>query len=63
MNRQPNLLFVIVAASAVGKGTLINQMKKEGLWDTVIKFSTRDNRNEDDDVIKIVDEKILAREK
>ncbi len=44
MNRQLHYLFVLVAASAVGKSELINRIKSEELWKTVSKYSTRDNR-------------------
>ena len=48
-----NYLFVLVAASAVGKSVLINQLCKENLWQKADKYSTRDNRGIDDDVVKI----------
>ena len=57
-----NYLFVLVAASAVGKGTLVNQLCEEGLWNKANKYSTRDYRETDrslkDDIIPFDDEKI-----
>lgn len=51
-------LFILVAASAVGKSVLVNQLCEEGAWQKAKKYSTRDNRGEDDDVIKIDDNSI-----
>lgn len=48
-------LYILVAASAVGKSELLNQIKKENLWRSVPKYSTRDNRGESDDVVRIKD--------
>lgn len=53
-----NFLFILVAASSSGKGKLINTLIKEGQWKTVSKYSTRDNRGDDDDVVKISNENI-----
>jgi len=60
---QSNILFVLIAASSSGKGKLINTLKNQGKWLTVPKYSTRDNRGNDDDVVIIDDEKINIIEK
>jgi len=52
-NNQSNYLFVLVAASAVGKSVLVNKLCEEGLWGKASKYSTRDHRGSDDDVVKI----------
>jgi len=62
-NIQSNYLFVLVAASAVGKGTLVNKLCEEGLWNKANKYSTRDFRETDkpleiDDIIPFDTEKI-----
>jgi len=62
-NIQSNYLFVLVAASAVGKGTLVNKLCEEGLWNKANKYSTRDFRETDkpleiDDIIPFDAEKI-----
>jgi len=62
-NNQSYYLFVLVAASAVGKGTLVNTLCQEGLWGKANKYSTRDYRAstnpiEEDDIIKFDDERI-----
>jgi len=51
-NNQSNCLFVLVAASAVGKGTLVNKLCEEGLWNKANKYSTRDYREEKDKTIE-----------
>lgn len=61
--KHSNYLFVLVAASAVGKGTLVNKLCEEGLWSKANKYSTRDYRDtdkpiENDDIIPFDDEKI-----
>ena len=60
-----NYLFILVAASAVGKSILVNQICEEGLWQKAPKYSTRNNRDvgekKEDDVLKIDDEKIDER--
>ena len=53
-----NYLFVLVAASAVGKSVLVNKLCDEGLWLKANKYSTRDNRGQEDDVVKIDDQSI-----
>ena len=58
MDGDAHYLYILVAASAVGKSVLINQIKSEGLWKMVNKYSTRDNRGTDDDVIKINDDSV-----
>lgn len=58
-----NYLYVLVAASAVGKSVLIKQMCNEGLWKTIPKYSTRNNRGKDDDVVKITNNEIDIAEK
>ena len=45
--------YILVAASAVGKSALLQQMRKENLWVSVPKYSTRDVRSVDDDVVAI----------
>ena len=40
----PNFLYILVAASAVGKSELMRQMQQEKLWEGVPKYSTRDVR-------------------
>lgn len=54
-----NFLYILVAASATGKGVLLNQMTKEGFWIKAPKYSTRDNRGIDDDIISIDSKDIL----
>jgi len=57
---QSNYLFILVAASAVGKSVLVNKLCEEGLWQKAPKYSTRNNRDteekQDDDVLKIDDD-------
>jgi len=50
---EQNYLFILIAASAVGKSELINKMKNENLWSTVSKYSTRDYRGINDDIVLI----------
>jgi guanylate kinase len=59
-NNQSYYLFVLVAASAVGKSVLVNKMCEEGLWQKASKYSTRDYRGIDDDVVKIDEESIKS---
>jgi len=61
-NNKSNYLFVLVAASAVGKSVLVNKLCEEGLWSKASKYSTRDNRGSDDDVVKIDDYSIWETE-
>lgn len=63
VNLAQHYLYIIVAASAVGKSVLMNKIREEGLWNTVNKYSTRDHRGVGDDVVKIADENILEQEK
>ena len=56
ISSSPNNLYILVAASAVGKSELMRQMQKENLWEGVPKYSTRDVRYKDgeiDDVVEI----------
>ena len=62
MCEQPHYLFVLVAASAVGKSELINKLKSESLWKNISKYSTRDNRGVNDDVVKITDPATVEKE-
>jgi len=62
-NIQSNYLFILVAASAVGKGTLVNKLCEEGSWNKAKKYSTRDYRKTDnpleiDDIIPFDEEEI-----
>lgn len=52
-------LYILVAASAVGKSELMRQMQKEKLWEGVPKYSTRDVRYKDGEVddVKELDNK------
>lgn len=56
-------LYVLVAASAVGKSVLLHKMKEEKLWEPVNKYSTRDVRGPEDDVKKIDDNTITTSNK
>lgn len=60
MNTDKNnyYLFILVAASSSGKGKLINTLVSDNFWETVPKYSTRDNRGKDDDVVKIDDNSV-----
>ena len=55
----PYFLYIIVAASAVGKSELMRQIQKEKLWEGVPKYSTRDVRykNGEIDDVKELDNK------
>lgn len=46
----PYFLYILVAASAVGKSELMRQMQKEKLWEGVPKYSTRDVRYKDGEI-------------
>lgn len=52
-------MYILVAASAVGKSELMRQMQKEKLWEGVPKYSTRDVRYKDGEVddVKELDNK------
>lgn len=57
----PYFLYILVAASAVGKSELMRQMQRENLWEGVPKYSTRDVRYKDgeiDDVKELDDKQI-----
>lgn len=58
MNSQ-NYLYLLVAASAVGKSALLRKMRDESLWTPVPKYSTRDIRDGEDDDVKAIDNKSL----
>ena len=51
--KSQNYLYLLVAASAVGKSVLLRKMQEEKLWKSVPKFSTRDVRDDEDDVVPI----------
>lgn len=55
----PYFLYVLVAASAVGKSELMRQMQREKLWEGVPKYSTRDVRYKDGEIddVKELDNK------
>lgn len=55
----PYFLYILVAASAVGKSELMRQMQKEKLWEGVPKYSTRDVRYKDGEIddVKELDNK------
>lgn len=55
----PYYLYIIVAASAVGKSELMRQMQEKKLWEGVPKYSTRDVRykNGEIDDVKELDNK------
>lgn len=56
MTKVKNYLYILVAASAVGKSALMRQMVEEHFWLPVSKYSTRDVRYKDgevDDVVEI----------
>ena len=55
----PYFLYILVAASAVGKSELMRQMQKERLWEGVPKYSTRDVRYKDGEIddVKELDNK------
>lgn len=55
----PYFLYIIVAASAVGKSELMRQIQEEKLWESVPKYSTRDVRykNGEIDDVKELDNK------
>ena len=58
--------YIVVGASATGKGVLMEQLCKEGLWEKATKYSTRSYRGESDDIVKIGNDKLSkleAREK
>jgi len=59
MSEQLYYLYILVAVSTGGKGVLMNQIRSEGLWKSASKYSTRDHRDADDDVVKITDEAVL----
>lgn len=51
-----NFFYILVAPSAVGKSDLLRKMEKEGRWNSIAKYSTRDVRyknDEKDDVVSI----------
>ncbi len=57
----PYFLYILVAASAVGKSELMRQIQREKLWEGVPKYSTRDVRYKDgaiDDVKELDDKQI-----
>ena len=52
-------MYVLVAASAVGKSELMRQMQRDNLWEGVPKYSTRDVRYKDGEIddVKELDNK------
>ncbi len=54
-----NYLYLLVAASAVGKSALLRKMREENLWKAVPKYSTRDVRDGEDDDIVAIDDKLI----
>ena len=56
--KNSNHFYVIVGASATGKGSLINQLVKEKKWVRAKKYSTRDYRGADDDIVLFEDEEL-----
>ena len=51
----PHFLYILVAASAVGKSDLMRQMQKESLWKSVPKYSSRDVRYKDGEIDDVVE--------
>jgi guanylate kinase len=43
-------LFIIVGASATGKSEILKKFCKDGAWKSIPKYSTRDSRDEDEDI-------------
>ena len=54
-----NFLYLLVAASAVGKSALLRKIRDEGLWQAVPKYSTRDVRDGEDDDVVAIDKKSI----
>lgn len=55
--------YIIVGASATGKGALMDQLIKEKKWVKATKYSTRSYRGENDDIAKIGNERLFDLEK
>lgn len=58
-----NCFYIIVGASATGKGILMEQLCKEGLWQKATKYSTRSYRGSSDDIVKISNANLESLEK
>lgn len=53
-----NYFYIIVGASATGKGILMDYLCKKNLWIRAKKFATRAYRGEEDDIVKITSEEL-----
>jgi len=57
-----NKFYIVIGASATGKGVLMEQLCKEGMWVKANKYSTRSYRGDSDDIIKIGNDKLTILE-
>ncbi len=55
MDKITNKFYIVVGASASGKGVLMKEMCRQHLWIQWPKYSTREHRGKDDDIINIDD--------